>query len=414
MEASRIQLVKRAPLRRFKQNPEVWVAFSKPAGVVKRYSFPSLEELIHRGKVSVVGVPESVSGRASSNVQWLKEQGIPIFQTFQRLLQKAKPDLVLVCSNSSKAHHAEAKEALEHGSSVLIEKPALWSHEQAEELVSLAIRNKRYIGSTTQYALNRPLVKKLAEITSDKDVDHIHLEISYVAKDYPTNPTTNTETAKELGIEIVPGTNIKADGGIGFALAPYFLGLPTTIFGSKPVSYSIRENNAGQPDYELDSSGSYFTKLKLRVNFENGKTANIDLELGDKRHSEISLFNEAQKVAGAIAPFNYTVREDRGKESIPSIDLIEKNGKSEAVQFKEETQTPPYQRMWLDVMKLLQFNRLQNTFQFKHGRGNLAPTNPSSPQFFLTEAGYLEHYANTMKQILSQQGGLTGTSTANS
>ncbi|EFQ23824.1 Gfo/Idh/MocA family protein [Aminomonas paucivorans] len=85
----------------------------------------------------LVGVVDVNEERAATVGEFL---GVPHFDDFRRFLDVARPDAISIVVPTS-IHYEIAKEALERGIHLLVEKPVTTRVEQAEDLLRLAGRN---------------------------------------------------------------------------------------------------------------------------------------------------------------------------------------------------------------------------------------------------------------------------------
>jgi UDP-N-acetyl-2-amino-2-deoxyglucuronate dehydrogenase len=122
-------------------------------------------QILGSGVVSgwqMVGCCDLVAARASD---FAAHWGCEAFTDYGAMLERSKPDLVLVLSPSG-AHYAHGRLALEHGAHVLVEKPLTMLPEQARELEALARARGSMYGVAFQNRLN-PAVRCLQRALAD-------------------------------------------------------------------------------------------------------------------------------------------------------------------------------------------------------------------------------------------------------
>ncbi len=96
-------------------------------------------ELAQEGSVEFCGIADADLPRAQEHAT---KYGVPAFSSIDELLAKAKPDAASIAVPT--IHHAAvAKQLMEAGVDVLIEKPIAATLEQADEILNLAAKHKR-------------------------------------------------------------------------------------------------------------------------------------------------------------------------------------------------------------------------------------------------------------------------------
>ena len=103
-------------------------------GVMGRNHLRVLSEM---DGIELVGLAEAESSRRDSAA---RRFGVPAFAQHQDLLDRTRPDLVVVAVPTL-AHHAVARDVLRAGIATLIEKPIAANLDQARELAALAIQH---------------------------------------------------------------------------------------------------------------------------------------------------------------------------------------------------------------------------------------------------------------------------------
>lgn len=99
----------------------------------KSCHFPVLSE---SPEVDLVGVV-----RAS---QQETAPGVPVFQSLAEALKQVQPDLAII-STPHRLHYQQARDCLEHGCHLLVEKPLTLRYADAQDLVDLAERKERLL-----------------------------------------------------------------------------------------------------------------------------------------------------------------------------------------------------------------------------------------------------------------------------
>ena len=92
---------------------------------------------------------------------------IKIFDNLSDLIEVTKPDLIIICTPSG-FHYEHAKEALNAGCHVLVEKPATMLPSEAEELVNLAKNNSLVYSVAFQNRFNPAILKLKSAIDNGR------------------------------------------------------------------------------------------------------------------------------------------------------------------------------------------------------------------------------------------------------
>lgn len=152
----------------------------------------------------------------NSRLQTIKKQypSVKITSDCNELFNDSNVDAVVIATPIS-THFKIAKEALEHGKHVLIEKPLANSVKEAAELVKIAAQNKKIlmVGHTFEYS---PPVNKLKEIINSGEIGDI-----YYLDSFRVN----------LGL-------FQPDKSVIWDLAPHDLSIILYLLGKKPKSVS--------------------------------------------------------------------------------------------------------------------------------------------------------------------------------
>jgi predicted dehydrogenase len=114
-------------------------------GVAERIHLPACRKV---GGIELVGAAEPVQGAREAMAA--KHQLGQVFESAEELLLAAKPELVLIGSPPD-THHSLCRLALEHGAHAFCEKPFMRSLEEADDIISLAKRQRRLVAVNNQY-----------------------------------------------------------------------------------------------------------------------------------------------------------------------------------------------------------------------------------------------------------------------
>lgn len=162
-----------------------------------------------------------------------------IYYDYSEMIKSNDIDTIYIAVTNN-LHYKYAKEALEEGKNVILEKPFASNYNEAEELVKIAQEKKVYLfeAITNQYFPNYQKVKEL--IPKLGDIKIVELNYSQYSSRYD---------AFKKG-EILPVFNPKMSGGALMDLNVYNIYFITGLFG-KPLKvhyYANIENN-------IDTSG---------------------------------------------------------------------------------------------------------------------------------------------------------------
>lgn len=150
----------------------------------------------------------------------------------------------IVVATPIRTHHSLARQALERGKHVFVEKPLTASSAQAEELVALADRVGRVlmVGHTFMY---NPAVEKLRSLVQDGELGHVY----YI-------------DAMRLNLGLFqPDINVMWD------LAPHDLSILNYVLGMHPVSVSAQGGSYVRPNVH--------DVVYLTLHYPNGLLAHI-------------------------------------------------------------------------------------------------------------------------------------------
>jgi predicted dehydrogenase len=176
---------------------------------------------------------------------------------------EAGVDAVVICT-PARTHHALAKQALEAGRHVLVEKPITTNSAEARELVSLAdsLDLQLMVGHTFVYT---PAVRKMREIVASGELG----EIRYA-----------TSTRVNLG-------PVRHDVGALWDLAPHDFSILAYALGERPTTVSGRARSFLQPGIDdvafLNLEFGSGAVAQLHVSWLDAKKVRQMVLVGDKK-----------------------------------------------------------------------------------------------------------------------------------
>jgi predicted dehydrogenase/nucleoside-diphosphate-sugar epimerase len=129
---------------------------------------------LHRRALRRVPTPHVVVGAYDADPAAAVALDAPVFSSLEAMLAEARPDFVHVCTPAG-THFAPARAALEAGAHVYVEKPAVETLGELDQLLALARRHGRFICPghqiTRQHAFREmirraPLLAPIAQVDS--------------------------------------------------------------------------------------------------------------------------------------------------------------------------------------------------------------------------------------------------------
>lgn len=252
---------------------------------------------VHRMAAALDGQIELVGGAFSSQPEKSKQIGATLFlkpervyNSYTELFEKEnqlseteRMDFVSIVTPNH-LHFDPAKQALENGYHVVLDKPATFSLEEARQLAALVVKSGRYLCLTHTYT-GYPMVKEARhQVMSGK-----FGTIRKVYVEYPQGWLSNSlenENQKQASWRTDPSKSgiAGAMGDIGthaFNLAEYITGLQ--------IVKICADVNSIVPGRRLDDDGAAL------INFNNGASGVLmatQVAAGEENNIKISLYGE--------------------------------------------------------------------------------------------------------------------------
>jgi predicted dehydrogenase len=252
---------------------------------------------IHRIAASLDGLYELTAGAFSSNAEKSKATGVllglsadRVYGSFQELIEqeKARPAAervqVIAIVTPNYLHFAPAKQALENGFHVILDKPMTFSLAEAKELQRVADASGRLLCLTHTYT-GYPMVKEAKQLLATNTLGTIRK--AYV--EYPQGWLSSFEEGgenKQAAWRTDPSKSgvAGAMGDIGthaFNLLEYVTGLQVTQL--------CADINIVVPGRQLDDDGAVLLKLS------NGASAVLmasQIAAGEENNVKIRVYGE--------------------------------------------------------------------------------------------------------------------------
>ncbi len=200
-----------------------------------------------------------------------KKYNASIFFTIEELLQKEKPDVVVICTPNG-LHAQHSIKSLRAGSHVLCEKPMAISSKDCMEMIDAANKASKTLFIVKQNRFNPPVVA-VKKILDEKRLGKIY--------SLQLNCFWNRDAAYYKNSW--KGT-LSLDGGILFTQFSHFIDLLYWMIGDIKNVKAIRKNFAHKSIIEFEDTG-----IAL-LEFENGVIGSINYTVNSwKKNMEGSL-----------------------------------------------------------------------------------------------------------------------------
>lgn len=185
--------------------------------------------------VEVVGGSEPDDERRAS---WEKDTGIPAFATLDELLERARPDVVIVATPPDS--HAELSiQALRGGAHVVCEKPFVSTVSEADRVLEVAAATGRRVAVNHEFR-EKPIFKVLPEhIGSEEFGRMVFCQIWQLMDLAPWNEPVAWRAA-------MPNRTL-FEGGV------HLVDLMITLFGELPEAVYARHSSGLDPVREADA-----------------------------------------------------------------------------------------------------------------------------------------------------------------
>lgn len=231
------------------------------------------EELKERNEI--VGIFDKNPGRA----RYVAEQcgGIPVYETFDQMMQTAKPDFLIVATTDG-THVEYSIRGLAYGVEVFSEKPMAITAEQVRELREAEIRYGRRIIQcfNVRYDPSFLFLKKLVDSGVLGEIYNVHFE--YLL-------TGNTTAQSGHGASYYHRWNRYMDqsGGLLLSKATHHFDMVNWLVGRRPIRVSAFGNLR-----KYGKNGEYRSERCLGCPYAKECEFYIDIDAGELRN----LFHE--------------------------------------------------------------------------------------------------------------------------
>ena len=206
------------------------------------------------------GGVEAVGGFDSSPEQrasWERETGVPAFGTLDELLERGKPDVVVVATPPDS--HAElCLRLLDAGTHVLCEKPFVSTVEEADRVIAAAQKAGRAVAVNHEFR-EKPIFKALLERIGSADAGRlVFCQIWQLMDLAPWDEPVAWRAA-------MPNRTL-FEGGV------HLVDLVLTLFGETPRAVYARHSSGLEP--ERDADAIHLVTLE----FGEGRLAQITID----------------------------------------------------------------------------------------------------------------------------------------
>lgn len=144
------------------------------AGAIAKQHLGALQATPHAEAVGVCDLSPAMAESTAERFR-IAEWGTD----YRELLHKLRPDAVQVTTPAS-THGAIARDCLDAGAHVLVEKPITASLEEYEQLAEHAVQSDRWLLEDHNYAFNRDVLRLLADRDAGRfgEIRHVEVQIN--------------------------------------------------------------------------------------------------------------------------------------------------------------------------------------------------------------------------------------------
>jgi predicted dehydrogenase len=201
----------------------------------------------------VVGVCDLSAVRAEAAAE--RYQVPRWFTDHRRLLEECAPEIVHVTTPVG-SHFTLARDALEGGAHVLLEKPAVRSLDELRSLLELARERDRHLLEDHNYVFNQPVLQALAWARDGRLGSPIHVEVAI-----------SLDVAAPGSPFVDPNLPPPADlpGGAIADFVTHLASLPCAFLGAHSAAHPLWS--------KLGNSGLPADELRAVVEFDSGTAA---------------------------------------------------------------------------------------------------------------------------------------------
>jgi predicted dehydrogenase len=196
------------------------------------YHLPALKQV--PGTTAVGGVDGSPEQRAS----WERETGMPAFATLDELLERQRPDVVVVAT-PPESHLDLCVQALEAGAHVVAEKPFAMSADEADRILGAAAAAGRGVAVNHQYR-EQPIFRAVRERVAAQEYGRLAFCQVWQLMDLAP---WNEPTAWRAGM----ANRVLLEGGV------HLVDLLIATFGERPEGVYARHSSGFHSDREADA-----------------------------------------------------------------------------------------------------------------------------------------------------------------
>jgi predicted dehydrogenase len=227
------------------------------------YHLPALKAL---GEGTAVG---GVDGSAEQRASWERETGIPAFESLDELLERARPEVVVVAT-PPESHADICVRALEAGAHVVCEKPFVTSVEEADRVLAAAAAAGRGVAVNHQYR-EQPIFRAVRERVAAEEYGRLAFCQVWQLMDLAP---WNEPTAWRTGM----ANRVLLEGGV------HLVDLLLSIFGERPEGVYARHSSGFHEDPNADA-----VQL-VTLDFPGGRLGQITIDRlcrGGTRYMEL-------------------------------------------------------------------------------------------------------------------------------
>jgi predicted dehydrogenase len=243
-----------------------------------------------RGDVRVTAVVDPITSRRAAALRQYRD--IRVYETFADLLEEYSEeiDIIDVCLPNS-LHQDAVREALKAKKHVICERPMALSRGEYDELVKLALEQKRLLYPCHAFKFAPSVVHASYLISSGEIGEPLFASFNIFAGGYPQGiPQWKPNWRRDKSI---------AGGGIMMDFGLDALSLAQTLFGGSPQRISAHIRNLQKRENQLEDLATFCLDWE-------GKLINVNLSL----------------LGDAMGKSSYRIQGSKGEISIENNDVF--------------------------------------------------------------------------------------------
>ncbi|WP_315906227.1 Gfo/Idh/MocA family oxidoreductase [Priestia koreensis] len=207
-------------------------------GYISKRHIQSLAECPNACLVAVSDIQEERMKQAASLYQESAgaNSSIHHYGDYHHMMKDSSIDVIIIAT-SSLLHAPIAKEAIEHGKHVIIEKPLALSIEDANDIIEWGKKHNRHVMVCHQMRF-RPIMQKIKDVVTSGKIGKPYLGVASMrinrSEEYYTSAPWRGDWEKDGGMLINQGIHV-------IDLLQWFLGDVKSVYGDISRYLSVKE-----------------------------------------------------------------------------------------------------------------------------------------------------------------------------